>query len=224
MDCVQAASPAEFCLVLKLVLGPSLHLVGSGGWGAWRLRSVEAEGVAASGWTVGSSSAVELYQSWALGDLTSPSDFGFFNFQPGEVSKISTSLLLATVMSQLGYKINRIRDFLITAAIILVPMAVIIMESETGLALVYVGFIFMLYREGLSGWLIFLLAMAILTFVLTMSTSVFTTILVLLAITSFCIFLYSLHSAHRLEAVYFSALYSSENAVFESLICSFDGV
>ena len=118
-------------------------------------------------------------------------DLGFFNFQPGEISKISTSLLLATVMSQLGYKINRMRDFLITAAIILVPMAIIILESETGLALVYVGFIFMLYREGLSGWLIFLLGMAILTFVLTMSTSVFTTILVLLAITSFCIFLYS---------------------------------
>ena len=118
-------------------------------------------------------------------------DLGFFNFQPAEVSKISTSLLLATVMSQLGYKINRMRDFLITAAIILVPMMVIIMESETGLSLVYVGFIFMLYREGLSGWLIFLLGMAILTFVLTMSTSVFTTILVLLAITSFCIFLYS---------------------------------
>ena len=118
-------------------------------------------------------------------------DFGFVRFQPGEISKISTSLLLATVMSQLGYKINRMRDFLITAAIILIPMMVIIMESETGLSLVYVGFIFMLYREGLSGWLIFLLGMAILTFVLTMSTSVFTTILVLLAITSFCIFLYS---------------------------------
>jgi rod shape determining protein RodA len=118
-------------------------------------------------------------------------EFGPVRFQPAEISKISTSLLLATVMSQLGYKINRMRDFLITAAIILVPMAIIILESETGLALVYVGFIFMLYREGLSGWLIFLLGMAILTFVLTMSTSVFTTILVLLAITSFCIFLYS---------------------------------
>lgn len=118
-------------------------------------------------------------------------DLGFFNFQPAEVSKISTSLLLATVMSQLGYKIGRMKDFLITAAIILVPMGIIIMESETGLSLVYVGFIFMLYREGLSGWLIFLLGMAILTFVLTMSTSVFTTLLVLLAITSFCIFLYS---------------------------------
>lgn len=44
---------------------------------------MEAEGATASGWTVGSSSAVELYQSWALGDLTSPSDFGFFNFELG---------------------------------------------------------------------------------------------------------------------------------------------
>lgn len=83
MDCVQAASPAELLLLLKLVLGPSLHLVGSGGWGVWRLGSMEAEGAAASGWTVGSSFAVELYQSWALGDLTSPSDFGFFNFELG---------------------------------------------------------------------------------------------------------------------------------------------
>lgn len=49
----------------------------------WRPGSVEAEGAAASGWTMGSSSAVELYQSWALGDLTSPSDFGFFNFELG---------------------------------------------------------------------------------------------------------------------------------------------
>lgn len=118
-------------------------------------------------------------------------DFGKVKFQPAEISKISTSLLLATVMSQLGYKINRAKDFLITAAIIVIPMLIIIMESETGLSLVYVGFIFMLYREGLSGWLIFMLGMAILTFILTMSTSVFTTILVLAAVASFCIFLYS---------------------------------
>ena len=39
-------------------------------------------------------------------------DFGKVKFQPAEISKISTSLLLATVMSQLGYKINRAKDFL----------------------------------------------------------------------------------------------------------------
>ena len=87
--------------------------------------------------------------------------FGPVRFQPAEISKISTSLLLATVMSQQGYKIGRIKDFIITALIILVPMLIIVLQSETGSALVYVGFIFKLYREGLTGWLIFLVGMAI---------------------------------------------------------------
>lgn len=117
-------------------------------------------------------------------------EFGPVRFQPAEISKISTSLLLATVMSQLGYKISRTRDFLITAAIILIPMLIIIMESETGSALVYVGFIFMLYREGLSGWYIFILGMAILTFILTMSASPFTATVVLLGVGTFCLFTY----------------------------------
>lgn len=117
--------------------------------------------------------------------------FGAIRFQPAEISKISTSLMLATFMSQLGYRIGRMKDFIITALIILVPMMIIVLQSETGSALVYVGFIFMLYREGLSGWLIFLIGMAILTFILTLTASPFTAILVLIGITSFCIFLFS---------------------------------
>ena len=118
-------------------------------------------------------------------------EFGPVRFQPAEISKISTSLMLATFMSQLGYRIGRMKDFIITALIILVPMMIIVLQSETGSALVYVGFIFMLYREGLSGWLIFLIGMAILTFILTLTASPFTAILVLIEITSFCIFLFS---------------------------------
>ena len=118
-------------------------------------------------------------------------EFGPIRFQPAEVSKISTSLMLAAVMSQLGYRIGRIKDFIITAAIILVPMMIIVLQSETGSALVYVGFIFMLYREGLSGWIIFIGGMAILTFILTLTASPFTAILVLAGITSLCIFIYS---------------------------------
>ncbi len=117
--------------------------------------------------------------------------FGPIRFQPAEISKISTSLMLATVMSQLGYKISKFRDFVITALIILVPMAIIVLQSETGSALVYVGFIFMLYREGLSGWLIFMVGMAILLFILTLTASPYTAILVLTGIASLCICLYS---------------------------------
>ena len=117
--------------------------------------------------------------------------FGPVRFQPAEISKISTSLMLATVMSQLGYKIGRWKDFIITALIILVPMLIIVGQSETGSALVYVGFIFMLYREGLSGWLIFMVGMAILLFILTLTASPFVAVLVLAGVSSLCICLYS---------------------------------
>jgi len=117
-------------------------------------------------------------------------EFGPVRFQPAEISKISTSLMLATFMSQLGYRIGRTKDFLITAMIILVPMVIIVAQSETGSALVYVGFIFMLYREGLSGWLIFMMGMAILLFILTLTASPFTAILVLTGVVSLCISLY----------------------------------
>ena len=118
-------------------------------------------------------------------------EFGPIRFQPAEISKISTSLMLATVMSQLGYKIGRMKDFILTALIILVPMGIIVMQSETGSALVYIGFIFMLYREGLSGWLIFIVGMAILLFILTLTASPFTAILVMAGVGSMCICLYS---------------------------------
>ena len=118
-------------------------------------------------------------------------EFGPVRFQPAEISKISTSLMLAAYMSQQGYRIGRMHNFIVTALIILIPMAIIVLQSETGSALVYVGFIFMLYREGLSGWLIFLAGMAILSFILTLTASPFVAILVIVGIASLCICLYS---------------------------------
>lgn len=109
--------------------------------------------------------------------------FGPVSFQPAEISKISTSLMLATFMSRNGFRLQG-RNFWITAAIILLPMLIIIAEKETGSSLVYVGFIFMLYREGLSGWLIAILGLVILTFILTIMFSPFVGILVVLALIS----------------------------------------
>ncbi len=117
--------------------------------------------------------------------------FGPVRFQPAEFSKITTSLLLATVMSQLGYRITRIKDFFVTALIILIPMLIIVLQSETGSALVYVGFIFVLYREGLSGWFIVLTGMAILLFITTLTSSAYTALLVLFVLTTLCDSLYT---------------------------------
>jgi rod shape determining protein RodA len=70
-------------------------------------------------------------------------------------------------------------------------MGIIIMQSETGSALVYVGFIFMLYREGLSGWIIFMIGMAILLFILTLTSSSYVALVVLTGVASFCMMVYS---------------------------------
>lgn len=148
-------------------------------------------------------------------------EFGPVRFQPAEISKISTSLMLATFMSQLGYKISKVKDFIITALIILVPMVIIVAQSETGSALVYVGFIFMLYREGLSGWLIFMMGMAILLFILTLTASPFTAILVLASVVSLCICLYTGHGKLWLLAgvpaiVVISLIPTALNGILES--------
>lgn len=113
-------------------------------------------------------------------------EFGPIRFQPAEVSKITTSLLLATLMSQVNFRITRFKDFLLTALILGIPMVVILAESETGSALVYVGFIFVMYREGFSGWWIFCIGMAALLFILTLTASPYVSILVLAGVLLLC--------------------------------------
>ena len=109
-------------------------------------------------------------------------EFGPIRFQPAEISKITTSLMLAFIMSRANFRVTKFHDFIKVALVIGLPMLIIVAESETGSALVYVGFIFMLYREGLSGWVLGVIGMSILLFILTLTASPYTAVLVLLAI------------------------------------------
>ncbi len=109
-------------------------------------------------------------------------EFGPVRFQPAEVSKISTALLLSTIMSQTGYKLTKPKDFFLTVAVIGLPMLVILAESETGSALVYFGFIFVLYMEGLSGWFLGAIGLIILLFITTLTLSPYTSIVILLGL------------------------------------------
>ena len=113
-------------------------------------------------------------------------EFGPVKFQPAELSKITTSLLLSTVMSQTNFKLKIPKHLAIAAAIIGLPMLVILAESETGSALVYVGFIFVLYREGLSGWWLVAIGMVILLFITTLTLSPFTSLLILIGVIAVC--------------------------------------
>ena len=113
-------------------------------------------------------------------------ELGPVKFQPAEVSKITTSLMLALVMGRQGFRLGNPRDFLKVSMVIGLPMLAILGESETGSALVYVGYIFVLYREGLSGWWLFALAMCILLFILTLTVGWWLSAAVLAVVCGLC--------------------------------------
>jgi rod shape determining protein RodA len=79
---------------------------------------------------------------------------GGFQFQPAEFTKLCTLLALSKYLSNVDVDFTRFRSRLIASAIILLPLAVILLQDETGLALVYFSFFLVLYREGLPGILL----------------------------------------------------------------------
>ena len=88
---------------------------------------------------------------------------GPVSFQPCELSKITTSLVLAHFLRTPGFRLSRLRDLSTVIAIVGIPAAIILAGGETGTLLVYAGYVFMLYREGLSGWwLVFMFAFILL--------------------------------------------------------------
>ena len=75
---------------------------------------------------------------------------GGFQFQPAEFCKICVCLALAKYLSQPQRDLGRTKTQLVAASIVLLPAIIIVMQSETGLALVYFSFFIVMYREGLS--------------------------------------------------------------------------
>jgi rod shape determining protein RodA len=88
---------------------------------------------------------------------------GAFRVQPAEFAKFATNLALAKFLSNINIKIEKLSTKLIASALFAVPALIIILQNETGSALVYAAFVLVLFREGLSGNILILgVAMAIL--------------------------------------------------------------
>ena len=80
---------------------------------------------------------------------------GPLRLQPAEFAKFATALALAKFMSNYGYNIQQWRHFAGSLLIILLPMVCIVLQRETGSALVYLSFFLMFYREGMPGSILF---------------------------------------------------------------------
>ena len=92
---------------------------------------------------------------------------GPFSLQPAEFAKFTTSLAIAKFMSSYGFSLmGSWRNMLGSFLLILLPMGLIVMQRETGSALVYFSLFLMLYREGLPGSILFAGVSAVLYFVI----------------------------------------------------------
>ncbi|HSA04177.1 MAG TPA: rod shape-determining protein RodA [Tenuifilaceae bacterium] len=93
---------------------------------------------------------------------------GSFGLQPAEFAKFATALALAKLMGPYGFKLNNIRSYLMVFVLIAVPAGIILLQNDTGSALVFGAFIFILYREGLPGWILAFLIFIVLLFIVTL--------------------------------------------------------
>jgi len=90
---------------------------------------------------------------------------GPIRFQPAELAKIATALVLAKFMSSYNYKLKTWNDLLPLGMLIFLPLGLIILQHETGSALVFFAFLLVLYREGMNGIVLLLGTFAIVLFV-----------------------------------------------------------
>lgn len=98
--------------------------------------------------------------------------FGPIRFQPAELAKVATALALSKFMSSYNYKLKTWKDLMPLGLLIFTPFAMIILQNETGTALVFVAFLLMLYREGMNGIVLLIGSFAVILFVVIIKLSI----------------------------------------------------
>ena len=91
---------------------------------------------------------------------------GSISIQPAEFAKFATALCLARLLSTYGFSMEKRGDMVKMIGVILLPMLLIVLQNETGSALVYLSFFLVLYREGMTGSLLTMGVCAVLYFVI----------------------------------------------------------
>ncbi len=93
---------------------------------------------------------------------------GSFGVQPSEFAKFITALVVAKMIGSVGFKMDNFRNQMMLFATIGIPMVLILMQKDTGTALVFTSFVLVFFREGMSPFLMILGICAAVIFILTL--------------------------------------------------------
>ena len=112
-------------------------------------------------------------------------EFGSFRVQPVEFVKLATALALARVMSEYHFSISRAGDLMKVGLVICLPLAIIVLQNDTGSGIVLGSFLFVLYREGLNKWLCIPVLLIAALFIFSFLLSPMTLLVVLILVCTF---------------------------------------
>jgi len=116
-------------------------------------------------------------------------EIGDFRLQPSEFAKFATALALASFMSKHDFILFNIKNIISLAIITLLPTFLILLQPDTGSSLVYLSFVLVLYREGLSGTILFIAVVFTILFILTLLLKMYA---IMIIIASFSILFFHL--------------------------------
>lgn len=126
---------------------------------------------------------------------------GSFGLQPAEFAKVATALALAKLMSSYGFKLSGFWSYVRAGIVIGLPVGIILLQNDTGSALVFGSLILVLYREGLPAWILLYLFFLVLVFILTLiySTSVLVAFIFAVALILFILYTRQYRNAFRVS-------------------------
>ncbi|WP_299705417.1 rod shape-determining protein RodA [uncultured Pontibacter sp.] len=93
---------------------------------------------------------------------------GGIRLQPAELAKFATALAISKFLSNVSLRQQKMKDQMILAAITFLPAVIIILQNETGSALVFGAFILAFFREGMSPLILIIGGSAAAIFILTL--------------------------------------------------------
>ena len=93
---------------------------------------------------------------------------GGFSFQPSEFAKFGTALAVAHYLGGINTDFSKLKTQMVAYAMVLFPMMLVLLQGDAGSALVFLVFILVFYREGMSGNILLIGLFAVVLFLLTL--------------------------------------------------------
>ena len=147
---------------------------------------------------------------------------GGFAIQPAEFAKFATALAMAKYLSTLNIDMRKLKTKLLSITILIAPALLILLQNDTGSALVYFSFVIVLFREGFSGLLLIAGIIMTVLFIVTLLFSELYVIAVLVALTIVILLLFKSFRRHWKSIfgilILSSAFVFSVNYAFENVL------